>query len=283
MKKNGKCECARPATPAACESGQREAGENSRNRKTYESRLEELGLTKPPVASVAKAPSQMELAQLAATLSRDGVGYVGAVDVVGKALEIWNAAGRAVFVEEVAAYIVRGIFVFDRADWERHCRMLIGLLDEAAGAIPGRNSSEDVRESEKQARLRAAEAVAHIWRQRGRGGDVGRLLFPAKSETEESRAKKLVALIEFAKKRVEECDELGWRAKDGNRLKACLRHAWDPLGMPEEDGKFVDAAAEIWLAMPSTIKLSNVGASPVLARWLALLRMEQNAEAKSRA
>lgn len=280
MKKNGKCECGQAAAPAADE---RASVEGSRNRKTYESRLEEMGLAKPPVAGSAMPPSQMQLAQLAAALARDGVGYVGAVDLVGKALEIWNAAGRAVFVEEVAAYVVKGICVFDRQDWDRHCRMLIGLLDEAVGAMPGRNSTEDLRDSEKQARLRAGEAVAQIWRQRGRGGDVGRVLFPAKSETEESRAKKLVLLLEYAKKRISECDELSWRAKDGNRLKACLRHAWDPLGMPAEDEKFVDVAAQAWLDYSASTKLSNVGASPVLARWLAFMRMEQVAESKSRA
>ena len=33
---------------------------------------------------------------------------------------------------------------------------------------------------------------------------------------------------------------------------------------------------------PKTVEVSNLGASPVLARWLAVLRMQQVKEAKSR-
>jgi len=56
-----------------------------------------------------------------------------------------------------------------------------------------------------------------------------------------------------------------------------------PLTVPPEDARFVETAAMAWMDFPKTVEVSNLGASPVLARWLAVLRMRQVAEAKSRA
>jgi len=283
MKKSGKSECARPAAPAASACGERVTGDSSRNRKTYENRLDDMGLTKPPVAAAAKVPSQVELAQLAATLAKDSTAQASAGELAGRALEIWNASASAVFVEQMAAFVVKGVCVFDETDWGAHCRSLVALLDDSNGAVPGLSSSEHFRESLKQAQVKAGVAVAHLWRQKQRGVEVIRALFPAKSETEETRSKKLLALLEFAKARVSQCDQLTWLAKDGNRLKACLHHAWEPLGIPPDDGKFVEVAAKAWLELPKNVVVSNLGASPVLARWLAVVRLEQTAEAKNRA
>ena len=37
-----------------------------------------------------------------------------------------------------------------------------------------------------------------------------------------------------------------------------------------------------WMDYPNKVESSNLGASPVLARWLAVLRKAQLAEAKTR-
>jgi hypothetical protein len=50
-----------------------------------------------------------------------------------------------------------------------------------------------------------------------------------------------------------------------------------------EAARFVETAALAWMDCPKMVEVSNLGASPVLARWLALLRMAQVSEAKSRA
>jgi hypothetical protein len=55
-----------------------------------------------------------------------------------------------------------------------------------------------------------------------------------------------------------------------------------PLTIPREDMKVVEAAAKAWLDLPKMVEVSNRGASPVLARWLAVLRMAQVAGTKSR-
>ena len=286
MKKNGKCDCGRPAAPAvaACE---REAGDSSRNRKMYLTRLEEAGLTKAPTAAKRKAPNQVELARIAAELSK---AYPGASpgELAGRAMEFWNATGSTMFVEQMAEYLVRGVCYFDREDWEAHCRTLVALFDDAKGAVPGQSPSKYFRESNKQARVKAGAAVLQVWTRGSRdkhGEEVIRALFPAKSETEDGRAKKLLSLLEFAKAKVNSggCDELTWRATDGNRLKACLLHAWGPLGFPPEDARMIEMAALGWLELPKNVAVSNLGALPMLARWLAVMRMEQAAEAKSRA
>ena len=282
MKKSGQHESARLAETAAAAPNGRVTGNGSRNRKTYESRLEEMGLTKPPVAPAAKTPTHKELAQLAATLAKDGPGKASAGELAGQALEIWKATGSAVFVEEMAAFVVKGLCVFDGEDWKRHCRSLVALLDDARGAVPGQSTSEQFKEAARRAQLKAGEAVAHLWKQEQRGEAVIRALFPGKGETVESRSKKLLALLDFAKRRVAECDELNW-TKDGNRLKACLHREWEPLGVPADDAKIIEVAAKAWLDLPKMVEVSNLGASPVLARWLAVSRMEQTAEAKSRA
>ena len=281
MKKSGKSACERPASASSATSEKRETGDESRNRKTYLNRLEDAELTKPPVQGTAKPPSHVELAQLAASLAKDASAQASAGELAGRALEIWNASVSAMFVEEMAAFVVKGVCIFDEEDWRTHCRALVALFDDAKGAVPGQSTSAHFRESNKQAQAKAGEAVAHLWRQKQRGGDVIRALFPAKSETEETRSQKLLALLEFAKKRVSQCDELNW-AQDGNRLKACLQNAWEPLGFPSDDAKFVEFAAKVWMALPKNVLVSNLGASPVLARWLTVLRIEQAAEAKSR-
>ena len=70
--------------------------------------------------------------------------------------------------------------------------------------------------------------------------------------------------------------------KYGIRVAATLIAAWMPLMVPPEDARFVETAAMAWMDCPKTVEVSNLGSSPVLARWLAVLRMRQVAEAKSR-
>jgi hypothetical protein len=54
--------------------------------------------------------------------------------------------------------------LFDKQDWTRHCQALIGLLDDADGAVPGLRTSEHYVRSIRRARVRASMAVAQIWR-----------------------------------------------------------------------------------------------------------------------
>jgi hypothetical protein len=282
MKTNCKHGCIRLVAPAAPACGAQGGADKSRNRKTYECRLAESGLTKPPVAPTVKKPTQKELAQLAVSLAKDAPGRASAGELTGRALEIWKAASSAVFVEEMASYVVKGLCIFNGYDWNRHCRSLVALLDDARGAVPGQSSREQFKESARRAQVKAGEAVALLWKQEQRDEAVIRALFPGKGETADTRYKKLLALLDFAKRRLDECSELDW-IEDGKRLRTCLQQTWEPLGIPADELKVIEVAAQAWLHQPHFVEASNLSALPMLARWLSMLRMEQAAEAKNRA
>ena len=76
--------------------------------------------------------------------------------------------------------------------------------------------------------------------------------------------------------------ESPWLLKYGIRVAATLIAAWMPLQVPPEDASFIETAAMGWMDYPNKVEISNLGASPVLARWLAVLRKAQLAEAKTR-
>lgn len=279
MKKNGK--------PNGASGSRRETAENLRNRKTYLNRLEEMGLDEPPAIKRGKMPSAIELARLAADLQKDSTSEVSARELTARARELWKAAADAPFVEEMAGFVVQGLCLFDKDDWTRHCLALIRLLDDTEGAVPGLRSNARRTRSIRGARMAASIAVAEIWRRdepAARGEEVIRALFAAKSETEESRWRKLVELLEFARGNLSVPRQEAWVLKYGNRrVEATLVAAWMPLTLPPEDAEFVHVAAKAWMDSPETVEVSNLGASPVLARWLAVLRMAQVSRAKNRA
>ena len=278
MKKNGKSGHRGNNVPGG-------GAESPRNRKTYFKRLEEIGLDQPPAIKRAKMPSAIELARLAAVLAKDSTSEVSAGDLAARAREIWKASADAPFVEERARFVVRGLCPFDKGDWSRHCYALIGLLNDAEGAVPGLRAGEHELRSIRRARVRASMAAVQIWRRAERarrGEEVILALFPAKSETEESRRRKLAGLLEFARDKVAAPGQEAWALKYGIRVAATLIAAWMPLQVPPEDASFIETAAMGWMDYPNKVEISNLGASPVLARWLAVLRMAQLAEAKTR-
>jgi hypothetical protein len=133
--------------------------------------------------------------------------------------------------------------------------------------------------------MRASLAVAQVWKRAGRaerGEQVMRALFPAKSETEESRRRKLEGLLGFAQRKVARPGAEVWPLKYGVGVAATLVAAWMPLTVPPEDATFIEAAAKVWMDCPKGVEVAHLGASAVLARWLAVLRMRQLSEAKSR-
>jgi hypothetical protein len=230
-------------------------------------------------------PSAIELARLAAALEKDSTSEVNAGCLASRAREIWKASADAPFVEEMAGFVVEGLCFFDKHDWTRHCHALIGLLDDAGGGVPGLRAEEHYLQSIRIARARASMAVAQVWKRAGpdeRGEQVIRALFPAKSETEESRRKKLAGLLEFGRDKVATPGEEAWPLKYGIRPAATLIATWMPLTVPPGDAKFVETAAMGWMDLPKTVEVCNLGASAVVARWLTVLRMQQVSEAKSR-
>ena len=278
MKKNGK-------SKGQGSNGSEGAAENLRNRKTYLSRLEDMGLEEAPVIKRVKMPSAIEMARLAAALAKDSTSEVSAGVLAARAREIWKASADAPFVDEMARFVVEGLCLFDKEDWTRHCHQLFGLLNDAEGAVPGLHGEEHYLQNIRRARVRASMAVAQVWKRVGpdeRGEQVIRTLFPAKSETDESRRRKLAGLLEFARNKVAAPGEEAWPLKYSIRPAATLIAAWMPLTVPPEDARFIETAAMGWMDLPNMVEISNLGASAVLARWLAVLRIQQLKEAKNR-
>jgi len=60
--------------------------------------------------------------------------------------------------------------------------------------------------------------------------------------------------------------------KCGIRVAATFIAAWMLLTVPPEDARFVGAAAMGWMDFPKTVEVSNLGASPVLARIVRAAR-----------
>jgi hypothetical protein len=165
MKKNGKL-------GHRGKNGSEGEAESRRNRKIYLNRLEEMGLDEPHVMKRVKMPSAIELARLAAALGKDSTSEVSAGDLAARAREIWKASADAPFVEEMAGFVVEGLCLIDKHDWTRHCHTLIGLLNDAEGAVPGLRTSEHYLQSIRCARVRASMAAAQIWRRSERGEEV---------------------------------------------------------------------------------------------------------------
>jgi hypothetical protein len=146
----------------------------------------------------------------------------------------------------------------------------------------GCTQSEHYLRSIRRARVRASMEAAETWMRAEQGEEVIRALFPAKSETAESRRRKLGGLLEFARDKVAVPGQEEWALKYGIRVAATLIAAWMPLMVPPEDARFIETAAMGWMDLPKTVEISNLGASAVLARWLAVLRKQQLKEAKNR-
>ena len=261
-----------------------DAGEDQRNRKMYLRRLADDGVPLKPIVPQLKPVRQFQIAHLAATLANGSQSPSGPSECAAKALQFWNASGRALFVEAQAGVLVNGLFCLHRQDWESHGKALIASLDDVDGAMPGQNPSDVIRLSYESAQKRAGSAVSQVWKSGPRNGAALRGLFPATSETEESRGKKFIGLLQAAKTLIEACESLAWRAKDSNRLKACILHAWEPLGIWNEEvfQKGLDQAQELLDDPDRAWANSIVAFYPFVARWFAVMRQEQQIHAKER-
>jgi hypothetical protein len=132
-------------------------------RKTYLQRLEDLKLPAAPVKVAAKPIRQFQLAHLAATLGTSSPGKSSPGESAALALQFRNAAGKALSIENQARVMTRGIFVFQRKEWEAHAKALIAYLDDCDGAVPGQNDSEQATKCYCDAQKKAGRAVTEVW------------------------------------------------------------------------------------------------------------------------
>lgn len=250
----------------------------------YQARLAELGLPQAPLQPARLPVRQFQLAHIAATLNTTTRPNTAAAELAAHALAIWNASGRAMHIEQQAAVLAAGLLFYNAPDWQAHALALVGLLDALDGSVPGHTQEGDEALSFQKAQTQAGRAVEQIWRHGPGTAATLRALFPHKAETPETRAHKLTALLHYSAAAVASSDALRWHATDGDFLKASIREAWAPLRAPRVD--LLDSAAawaRTMLAHPSGAQ-SGEGPScnPLTARWLAVMRQDQLAAAKSR-
>jgi hypothetical protein len=268
-----------------------------RMRTPYQKRLEALGLTNIPVAAGVTPVRQFQLAQLAATLGI-GEGGVKPIDLVERAMQIWNISGWFPCIMEQADQMARGVCVYHRVDWGVLGRALIQLLDGGMIDVEDDmnrgtelNIEHVVVARKRAAGVRAGNIVAQLWRIAPHKYGVAKALFPGKSETAKRRAQKLVELLEYAKRKIADCCEseqkLGAARKaKGDAVQASILKAWEPLALSKGEKCDFDNAVEMarWLLKDSrNAKPEFLDFAPQLARWAAVMRQEQAAAAKNRA
>jgi len=257
----------------------------SKKQSLYTDRLEAAGLPSKPIVSEPKPIRQFQLAHLAATLARGTDFETGASEITARALQVWNAAGKTLVTADQTDVLVKGLLVMDRKDWEIHAEVLIASMDDIHGALAGHNQDDVIKQSRDNAKAKAGLAVIQACGM-GPGNEVVlKQWFPGKAETADSRAAKFAELMEFAKKRINEPEELPWGTQDANVLKNSILKAWEPLTLDAR--KWMDVlltVADHFIKTPANAKgkqgLSNF---PALARWFTVMRHEQLVAAKNRA
>jgi hypothetical protein len=247
-------------------------------RKTYPQRLADLGLPESPVKSPAKQIRQFQLAHLAATLGTPSQGKISPNESAALALQFWNAAGKSLSIENQARVLTRGIFVFQRKEWEAHAKALIAYFDDCDGALPGQNDSEDATKCYCDAQKKAGRAVAEVWEGMSRH-EMLKALFPGKNGTEKTREAEFVKLLQYAKAFVENDNSLDLQSDGENRLKASLVRAWYPLElMDEEKNLYGSGIKQIQVLLNKPEIASNnqfVAVNGQVVRWLAVMRQNQ--------
>ena len=256
----------------------------ARNSKTYLTRLEAEGVSQTPARPQVRPVRQFQLAHLAATLARGANGEASASKLAQEAMQIWNAAGKVLFVERQADEIVKGLFCLNEDDWQAHGNALIASLNDVDGAVPGQNPTNEVQKRHEAAQRDAGAAVFRLWKHGPQNIDALKALFPNDSETVAKRETKFTELLEYAKGVTEKSDRLPWNEEDSDKLSGVLLQIWEPLGL--WDDQAMDKAAG-----QAKQLLDNPGAAlsgfrfcfnPIVARWLAVMRLRQLAAARDR-
>jgi hypothetical protein len=257
---------------------------SERKRKIYAARLRELGLP----ANVSKIescpPSQLELAQLAAILGHGS--KEPATELAANALQLWNASGRALVIQEQVEIVVNGLPFFDRKDWEKHAGDLVSSFNDGVHAPPGHKDRDEFK-AEQRAAERASAAVWDRWlTDWSLGRRILAALFPGKGETARTRAEKAKALAEYGLGliRAEMASDFHKGKSESDVMKWMVARSWAPLrahGVFKEDMEW--EYVKIRLDDPAAILIPEGWCMmPLASRWFIELRMKQVSVSKAR-
>jgi hypothetical protein len=92
-------------------------------------------------------------------------------------------------------------------------------------------------------------------------------------------------VVEFAREATRMPDRLLWGSKSSDPLAASIRHAWEPLGIWDDEllKKAVSEAKELFENPAGKLETSRLALHPLPVRWLAVMREKRIAEQKRQA
>ncbi len=133
-----------------------------KRRKLYLVRLHDQGLRSEAVVRKTAKPDQFQLAQLAAAIGNRAGQKKLPLELASQAMRLWNAAGRALWVEDQTALVCRGLLYFNRQDWWTHARDLVKAFFDSENNQPGHHV--ETAESEFHvAGCKAGDAIEMLW------------------------------------------------------------------------------------------------------------------------
>jgi hypothetical protein len=259
----------------------------ARPGKLYLSRLEDQDLPLERVARKATQPDQLQLASLAALLTKNGGTAPSATELVNQALELWNAAGAALWAKEQVLLLCRGLLYFSQEDWAVQANDLIRAMNDGQHAPDGMSDLNGVNEYTTATR-RAALAVKSDWELFGASNeDVLKALFPGKAETERTRTEKFMGLVAYTSavlKGVTALNGLAVYQEGTDVLRQLIRTAWDPLGFREASSLeyVVDDTRERLKEPMKLLEAEALVFYPEVTRMFVIMRQRQLVEAMTR-
>lgn len=269
-------------------SGFRDGLPVARNRKLYMARLRAVGLPLGRVDRAAAVPRQFQVAQLAAII---GIGAAkrSPTELAGRAVQLWNASGKTLLVQEQVSVVCRGLLHFDRDDWWTHAGALVSLLDDGAHAVPGSLDLDSTAEF-TAAGARAGSAVDEAWdRSAGHVGDddVLRAMFPGRAETARTRSEKFLRLVEFVRSFLgrESAEKKDYfRKYRTDALTSWIEGAWTPLGFSSDEHRdhVVRLTRERVEEPKKFLRPCCLSSFASMTRWLVVMRQMQAAGAMAR-
>jgi hypothetical protein len=233
-------------------------------------------------------PTQLQLAQLAATLATTPKASKSMIELVQDAIRLWEASGRALSLERRIDELVASLLIFDEQQWHDHCASLMEMLDESNPSING-SRYRDWREDLLISSYRGSEMIQKGWICRRHScGEAGVLqaLFRSKSETPKTRKEKLLQLIGYIRDQLQKPDPAITGSPNAWNLigmESAICRTWHPMHFRDDDSDFNESITMAWSWLESsTDSLSGVISFAPLIRWLAVMRRNQLSSNKSR-
>ena len=213
---------------------------SAKKRKLYLLRLNEQGLRSERLVRKTAKPDQFQIAQLSAAIGNRSGQKKLPFELASQAMRLWDAAGRALWVEEQTDLVCRGLLYYDRQDWWTHARDLVKAYYDSENDQPGHHVDTDEDEF-LVAGCKAGDAIEMLWDKTHLGFDpqfILKALFPGKGETDRTRWESFFGLVKYINKFLEADDKKHgaiYRKVKSDTLTMRIENFWHPLGFSDEE------------------------------------------------